>query len=452
MLRFLLAAATAAVLAGPNVQAKAAEWIHSIQTGVWNRAELTAHANARLTPQLVKDLQQTFKPLGPLRSLTYQAALAVPGRIVYSFSAVFGAHPLAEEFALDGQGKLAFLLLEPSPPHLAPTSLRAAAEKQVQRQTAAGRFSGAVLIARNGQPVFAEASGLADRARKIPNTLDTRFRIGSMNKMFTAVAALQLAQRGKLRLSDPFGKYLTGYPNKSLASSVTIAELLTHTGGTGDFFGQVYDAHRLQLRTLRDYESLFGKRGLVSAIGKFQYSNYGFILLGLVIGKVSGQSYYDYVREHVYAPAGMTSTGSLPEDVAVARRSVGYMKDSKGHWVSNADTLPYRGTSAGGGYSTVGDMLRFADALQSNKLLNAYYTKLLVTPKVAMGLNGAYAYGFGDTISNGTFCFGHNGGAPGMNGDLEICPSNGYVVVALSNFDPPSAQTMADFITELLPR
>jgi hypothetical protein len=69
-----------------------------------------------------------------------------------------------------------------------------------------------------------------------------------------------------------------------------------------------------------------------------------------------------------------------------------------------------------------------------------------------MGLNGAYAYGFGDTISNGTFCFGHNGGAPGMNGDLEICPSNGYVVVALSNFDPPSAQTMADFITELLPR
>ena len=159
--------------------------------------------------------------------------------------------------------------------------------------------------------IFARAYGHADREHNIANTLETRFRIGSMNKMFTAVATLQLVEAGKINLDAPLGTYLPDYPNKDVATQVTIAELLDHTGGTGDIFGPQFDAHRLEVQSLQDYEKLYGSRGLAFTPGsKWDYSNYGFILLGLVIEKISGKSYYDYVREHVYAPAGMTSTGS----------------------------------------------------------------------------------------------------------------------------------------------
>jgi CubicO group peptidase (beta-lactamase class C family) len=314
------------------------------------------------------------------------------------------------------------------------------------------RFAGAVLIARNGKPVFAEAYGLADREHKTPNTLNTRFRIGSMNKMFTAVAILQLAQQGKLKLDDPFGKYLTDYPNKDIASKVTMHQLLTHTGGTGDIFGPEFDAHRLELRTLQDYVKLYGNRGPGFEPGsRWEYSNYGFILLGVIIEKVSGESYYDYVRKHVYQPAGMTSTGSEPEDTTVANRSTGYTSmGAPGGSRPNTDTLPYRGTSAGGGYSTVEDLLNFANALEQNKLLDPHYTELLTTGKIDTPM-GRYAYGFTDHVVNGTRCFGHGGGAPGMNGNLEICPSSGYVVAVLANMDPPAATRVSDFITNRLP-
>jgi len=308
-------------------------------------------------------------------------------------------------------------------------------------------------VAKGGVPIFAQAYGLADRERKIPNTLDTRFRIGSMNKMFTAVSIMQLVQAGKIGLQDPLGKYLTDYPNKKVASQVTIHELLTHTGGTGDFFGPLFDKHRLQLRTLHDYVALYGKRDPEFKPGsRFEYSNYGFILLGAVIEKVSGQNYYDYVRDHVYVPAGMTSTDSEPENQHVPKRSVGYTKTLGGQWQPNTSSLPYRGTSAGGGYTTVSDLLRFANALQNHKLLDAAHTQLMVTGKVAMAPGMRYAYGFGDQMLNGTRCFGHNGGAPGMNGSLSICPEAGYVVAVLANMDPPAADHIAQFITNRLPK
>ncbi|HLI94869.1 MAG TPA: serine hydrolase domain-containing protein, partial [Candidatus Baltobacteraceae bacterium] len=318
---------------------------------------------------------------------------------------------------------------------------------------AADRFAGSVLVAKNGASIFEQAYGMADRAKRIPNNLDTEFRIGSMNKMFTATAIMQLGQAGKIDLDKPFGAYLKDYPNKAMAASVTIRELLTHTGGTGDIFGPEFDKNRLKLRTLQDYVNLYGTRPVRFKPGsKFEYSNYGFILLGVVIEKVSGESYYDYVRDRIYATAGMTQTGSEPEDIAVPNRSVGYMAAPNGGWQPNTDTLPYRGTSAGGGYSTVGDLLKFANALAAHKLLNAKYTEMMTTGKVAMGPSGIkYGFGFGDRVINGTRCFGHNGGAPGMNGDLEICPGSGYVIAVLSNLDPPAAGRIADFITNRLP-
>jgi len=336
-------------------------------------------------------------------------------------------------------------------PHLSEAEIITAMRTKLDEESKADRFSGAALLARNGKPVFAQAYGLADREKKTPNQLKTRFRLGSMNKMFTAVATLQLVQAGKLDLKTPFGKYLTDYPNQDVASKVTIEQLLTHTGGTGDIFGPEFEKHRLELKTLQDYVTLYGKRGPDFEPGsQWRYSNYGFLLLGVLIEKVSGQSYYDYVRDHIFKPAGMTGTDSEPEDQAVSDRSVGYTKFGGNGLQRNTDTLPYRGTSAGGGYSTVEDLSRFATALQTNKLLNAQYTELLTNGKVDTG-RGKYAFGFQDEVINGTRCFGHGGGAPGMNGELKICPASGYVLVVLANLDPPAASRIADFVTNRLP-
>ncbi|HKD91100.1 MAG TPA: serine hydrolase domain-containing protein, partial [Terriglobales bacterium] len=175
-------------------------------------------------------------------------------------------------------------------PQLTEADLVAAVRQKQRAEASADRFTGAVLVAKNGKPIFTQADGLADRERKIPNTLKSRFRIGSMNKMFTAVATLQLVQAGKLDLNTPIGKYLTDYPNQEIAGKVTIHQLLTHTGGTGDFFGPEFDKHRLELKTLNDYIKLFGARGPQFEPGsKWEYSNYGFLLLGVIIERVSGQ-------------------------------------------------------------------------------------------------------------------------------------------------------------------
>jgi D-alanyl-D-alanine carboxypeptidase len=337
-------------------------------------------------------------------------------------------------------------------PRMSETAALAALRTKLEKDVAADKFAGTVLVAKHGKPIFAEAYGLADRDKKIPNTLDTRFRIGSMNKMFTAVCVLQLGQAGKVNLSDPLGKYLPDYPNKDIRSKVTIHELLTHTGGTGDFFGPEFDKHRLELRRLQDYVTLYGKRGPAFEPGsRWEYSNYGFLLLGVLVEKVSGQSYYDYVRDHVYNPARMSSTASDPESDAVRLRSIGYMRGGAGSWQPNTDTLPYRGTSAGGGYSTVGDLLRFANALEEHKLLDAHYTELLTAGKVDTPGGGKYAYGFAEQMLGGIACFGHGGGAPGMNGNLSICPQSGYTVAVLANLDPPAAQHIAEFIENRLP-
>ena len=329
----------------------------------------------------------------------------------------------------------------------------ASAEALANKRAVAGMFSGAVLVAKDGEILFAKAYGLADRERGIANTLQTRFRVGSMNKMFTAVAILQLEQAGKIDLSAPLARYLPDYPNKDVARRVTIHRLLTHTGGTGDIFGHDFDTHRNELRTLADYVELYGERGLGSDAGSWAYSNYGFILLGAVIEKVTRQSYYDYVRANIFKPAGMTRSGFLPERLAVPDRSVGYMKPPGAtEWVPNTGTLPYRGTSAGGGYSTVEDLARFAEALMRHELLSPDSTELLVAGKIESWPSAKYAYGFEDSRdAEGNGPVGHGGGAPGMNGDLRIYPKSGYVVAVLANMDPPAAQRISDYLGPRLP-
>jgi D-alanyl-D-alanine carboxypeptidase len=167
---------------------------------------------------------------------------------------------------------------------------------------------------------------------------------------------------------------------------------------------------------------------------------------------VTGQTYYDYVAEHVYKPAGMNLTASQPENETVNGRAVGYMRpQGGGDWMPNTDTLPYRGTSAGGGYSTVGDLAKFAGALMGHKLLNAKNTDLLIAGKVDAGGGRMYAYGFEDAREkDGSGPVGHSGGAPGMNGDLLIFPKSGYVIAVLSNLDPPAATQISGFVAPRL--
>jgi D-alanyl-D-alanine carboxypeptidase len=334
------------------------------------------------------------------------------------------------------------------PARLDQAAALAALRERVAQLSTQDKFAGQLLVARRGKILFDESRGLADREANLAVKADTKFRIGSMNKMFTAIAILQLAEAGKLSLSDPLVKFLPDYPNKEMAGKVTIRHLLSHTGGTGDIFGPGYDSYRLALRNHDDYIKQFGARPLLKEPGAaFQYSNYGFVLLGAVIERASGMSYYDYVDMNICRPAGMTSTGSLPEDVAVPARSQGYMR-SDGVWKRNTDTLPYRGTAAGGGYSTAHDLLAFAQALESGKLVS----KAALAEATEPGGSGeGYGLGFLHDGEGITRMYGHNGGAPGMTGALWIYPNAGYVLIGLSNLDQDAATRPMMFFNRRMP-
>ena len=306
-------------------------------------------------------------------------------------------------------------------------------------------FSGAILIAHDGKIVLDQAWGTTDETNHIANTVNTQFCIGSINKMFTAVAILQLVGRGKLALDKPIVTYWPDYPNRELASRVTIRELLNHTGGTGDIFTPEYQAHREETRALADYIKLFGRRPVAFEPGsRMDYSNYGFILLGRIIELVSGEPYQKYVQEHIYLPAEMARTDSRPEIDHVNGRAIGYTLGPRG-LVPNTDGMPWSGTSAGGGYSTVRDLFLFAKALQSAKLISP---ELLREATQSSPMRPDYGMGFYVLQDGG---YGHGGGAPGINGELNIFPHSGYVVVALANRDPRMATNIVDFITSSLP-
>ena len=428
-----------------------AAWLEAFNSGDRERLRQFLEASwpsGRLDREMsLRDASGGFE----LRALEDATPTRVTGLIQERESDTFGRFELVLESADSPQIQSLNRRIIPRPadfpiPHMSEGEIIAALRARLDKEAAADRFAGTVLLARKGKTLFSGAYGLADRETKLPNTLDTRFRIGSMNKMFTGTSVMQLVQAGKIDLHAPLEKYLPDYPNKDLASKVTIHQLLTHTGGTGDIFGPLFDDLRLEIRTLGDYVELYGNRELLFEPGsRWQYSNYGMVLLGVIIEKVSGQSYYEYVEQHVYKPARMKLSGSEPEEVRVKGRSIGYRRAPDGAWKPNTDTLPYRGTSAGGGYSTVGDLKNFADALLANKLLRPENTQLLITGKVEGG-GGKYAYGFDDLRKDGKGSVGHGGGAFGMNGMLRIFPGSGYVVVVLSNLDPPAAQRISSFL------
>lgn len=312
------------------------------------------------------------------------------------------------------------------------------------------QFSGAFLVARHDKVLLQQAHGFADRATETPNTLDTKFRYGSAGKMFTAVAVLQLVESGQLSLDGTVDTYLPGYPNRTVATTVTVRHLLTHTGGTGglDNLEPDYAGDRAALRTHAEYlEAHSARAPLFPAGSEVDYSNYGFVLLGAIVENVTGRDYYDVLREKVFAPAGMHATGAEPESVAVPGRAVAY-RAKAGEWLDAAATLPWRGTAAGGGYTTVGDLLKFAQALQAGKLLSPAMLAQATAPQMQ-----EQWYGFGFiTVGEGPLRrYGHGGDADGMNADFRVFPESGWVLICLTNIDPPAAYRLGRWFEPRMP-
>ena len=170
-------------------------------------------------------------------------------------------------------------------------------------------------------------------------------------------------------------------------------------------------------------------------------------ILGVLIEKVSGKTYYEFVADNIYKFAGMTNSGSEPESVEVANRSKGYLRDQF-EMVSNEPTLPWRGTSAGGGYTTAADLMKFAGALMSNKLLKAETLAEATRPQFT---TGAYGFGFQIGRPDEARTYGHGGGAPGMNAILRVYPESGQSVIVLCNLDSPSASRLGDWLHARMP-
>jgi CubicO group peptidase (beta-lactamase class C family) len=331
----------------------------------------------------------------------------------------------------------------------------------MKKLVAADRFSGTVLVSRNGQSIFQGAWGLASKAWKQPNRLDTKFNLGSMNKMVTAVAIAQLAEQGKLSFDDKVGKFLTDYPNADVREKVTIHHLLTHTSGVPDYFNDKYDAGaKERYRTVQDFVDLFKDQPLRFEPGsQWRYSNGNFMLLGAIVEKVAGQNYFDFVREHIYKPAKMTNTDAYEMDRDTPNLAIGYTRNcpggaAPGERCNNLYLHVVKGGPAGGGFSTVEDLVRFAEALTGNKLLSAKYTEIVTTGKVhpdPEDQNDSYAYGFSDRREYGVRVVGHGGGFDGINGNLDIyMDGSGYVVAVLANYDPPTATRVANKVRTLI--
>ena len=284
------------------------------------------------------------------------------------------------------------------PPALAPEEI---IQSFLDEQARNGEFSGSVLIALDGIPILQQAYGMADRSLEVPNQIDTKFNLGSMDKMFTAIAIMQLVEQGKLSLHEKIGTYLPAYPNPEIADTVTIHQLLTHSSGFGNYFDSpLYLEKHNQVRSLNDYFALFTDTPLLFEPGsQFAYSNSGYIVLGLIIEAVSGISYYDYVQEHIFEPNGMLDTACFELDAVNTNLAIGYTTrewngNDTGQIRDNGSMVPVRGGSAGGGYSTAPDLLSFRNALVNYQLLSPESTKLLLEGKIQVMDQVKYAYGF----------------------------------------------------------
>jgi len=384
-------------------------------------------------------------------------------RLVVHASAARVEDPVRFELVLDATDRITGLGVDiaPAPPSdlpplpsfsdasgdgkLAETD-RAALDQYFRDLVAADRFAGTVLLALDGRPVFEGAYGLADRDWQIPNRMATRFDLGSINKELTKVAIGQLLEAGELTLDDTIVDLLPDYPNPAVGSRITVAQLLEHSSGLGDIFGPTFfRANKAELRTNRDYFPLFADKPLLFEPGTDRrYSNAGYIVLGAIVARVSGEPFADYVTRHVFRPAGMTGAAFAARDEIRHDVAVSYTRQPRGDGQPTASgedqtpplrpatfMLPVVGMGAGSAVATAADLLAFDRALREHRLLGPRYTAWFFTGTLPEeGVAG------GDGAAG--FPIGVAGGAPGVNAILE--GDGRHTAIVLSNLDPPTAE------------
>ena len=359
----------------------------------------------------------------------------------------------SENYLIDGlQFSIARTPSNVNEPNLSEKQFIQMTKEIIQRIYKKDIFSGTVLIARGEELLLEYACGEASKRFHVPNNMDTKFNLGSMNKMFTATAIAQLVEKGLLSYQDPISKYVDeSWLPKEITSKITIHHLLTHTSGLGSYFNETYSKGSRELyRTVEDFKPLVKEEKPAFEPGKrFRYSNTGMLLLGVVIESVTGQSYFDYIRKNIYEPAGMKNSDSYEMDYPVENLAIGYSLDRKSEygWQNNLFKHVIKGGPAGGGFSTVGDLHGFAHALQTGKLVSVDSLKTLW--KDHSGEN--YGYGFGVVQGPNGKVVGHGGGFPGINGQLDLYLDKGYIVAVLSNYDR-GASPVAQKISQLLAR
>jgi len=313
---------------------------------------------------------------------------------------------------------IAFAVLAHSSSAQAP-SLRF--QRVVQPYVDAQMFMGSVLVAENGKIIFSKSYGMADLEWSVPNSPTTRFNIASMTKQFTAASILLLEDRGKLKTDDLVKKYLPDAP--ASWDKITIYHLLTHTSGIPN------DAAKYEPGT--PDKLVFNDRPLNSQPGEqWVYTNLGYIVLGYLLERISGQTYEEFVRENIFKPLGMNDSGLMSFVSILPRRASGYWPGSNG--IENADrSFDTRiGFSAGSLYSSTEDLLRWEEGLFGGRVLSPASLRIMTTP-----FKSDYACGLNAKRVNGHLMIEHDGNNIGFNSDMAYYPEDHLAVIVLANLN-----------------
>lgn len=305
----------------------------------------------------------------------------------------------------------------------------------VEAYKSKGLSDGSVVVAYDDVPIFRKSVGFANREWSVPNSSRTIFRVGSITKQFTAAAVLSLVADGKLSLDAPVSRYIKGIPPSW--SKVTVRHLLTHTSGIPDFTAQPEFNATWIGRPTNDVMALVSGLPLEATPGtKFSYDNTGYVLLGSIVERASGQPFASYVKARFLKPLEMRSTGFVSEQV-LAGRAFGYVNEDKSwtdtDWMSNIQS-----SGAGALYSTTDDLLKWDKALVTGKALPEKYSRLMFT-------DFGHGYGFGYVIErrDGHRVLWHNGHVNGFASIMARYPDDHITVVALSNDDGAQVEDLA---------